>query len=146
MPAGMGHPPPPWATCSVHHHPLGEKRPPNILPKPTLSQFKAIPPCPTTIHPCKQPFSLLYIRSLQVLEGHNEVPLEPSLLQAKQAQFPQPFLIGDTLLHKDSHEESTGDSKMKDATKDKAKTMAWEVEKRSKRVRIESSNRRTAES
>ena len=25
MPAGMGHPQPPWATCSVHHHPLGEK-------------------------------------------------------------------------------------------------------------------------
>jgi len=24
MPAGMGHPQPPWATCSVRHHPLGE--------------------------------------------------------------------------------------------------------------------------
>ena len=59
------------------------------------SQFKTIPPCPTTIHPHKQPFPLLFIRSLQVLEGHNEVSPEPSLLQAKPAQFPQPFLIGE---------------------------------------------------
>jgi len=42
---------PPWATCSVHHHPLGEKLPPHIQPKPPLSQFKTIPPCPITIHP-----------------------------------------------------------------------------------------------
>jgi len=38
MPPGMGHPQPPWATCSVRHHPLGEKLPPNIQPKPPLSQ------------------------------------------------------------------------------------------------------------
>ena len=30
----------------VPHHPLGEKLPPNIQPKPPLSQFKTIPPCP----------------------------------------------------------------------------------------------------
>ena len=29
MPPGMGHPQPPRATCSVRHHPLGEKLPPN---------------------------------------------------------------------------------------------------------------------
>ena len=28
---------PPWATCSVPHHPLGEKLPPHIQPKPPLS-------------------------------------------------------------------------------------------------------------
>ena len=33
---------------------------------------------------------------LEILEGH-KVSLEPSLLQAKQAQFPQPFLIGEVL-------------------------------------------------
>ena len=61
MPAGMGHPQPPWATCSVRHHPLGEKLSSSIQPKPLLSQFKTIPPCPTTIHPCKKPFpSCLY--------------------------------------------------------------------------------------
>jgi len=79
----------------VCHHPLCEKPPPNIQPKPPLSQFKTIPPCPITIYPQKQPFPLLFIRSLQVLEGRNEVSPEPSLLQAKQAQFPQPFLIGE---------------------------------------------------
>ena len=33
---------PPWATCSVRHHPLGEKLPPNIQTKPPLSQFNTI--------------------------------------------------------------------------------------------------------
>jgi len=31
--------------------PLGEKLPPHIQPKPPLSQFETIPPCPITIHP-----------------------------------------------------------------------------------------------
>jgi len=35
--------------------------------------------------------------SLQVLEGCNEVSLELFLLQAKQAQLPQPFFIGEML-------------------------------------------------
>ena len=56
------------------------------------SQLKTIPPCPITIHPCKQTFPLLFILSLQV---HNEVSPKSSLLQAKQAHFPQPFLIGE---------------------------------------------------
>ena len=38
----------------VRHHPLCEKLPPHIQPKPPLSQFKTIPPYPITIHPCKQ--------------------------------------------------------------------------------------------
>jgi len=83
MPAGMGHPQPPWATCSVRHRPLGEKLPPHIQPKAPLSQFKTISPCPVTTHTRKQPFPLLFIQSLQVLEGHHEVSPEPSLLQAK---------------------------------------------------------------
>ena len=48
----------------VCHHPLSEKLPPNIQPKPPLSQFKTIPPCPITIHPCKQLSPLLFICSL----------------------------------------------------------------------------------
>ena len=75
--------------------PSGGKTSPHIQPKPPLSQFKTIPPCPITIHPRKQPFPFLLICSLQVLEGHNEVSSEPSLLQAKQSQFPQFFLIGE---------------------------------------------------
>jgi len=74
-----------------------EKPLPHIQPKPPLSQFKTIPTCPVTIRPRHQPFPLLFIRFLQVLEGHNEVSLEASLFQAKQAQFPQSFLIGEVL-------------------------------------------------
>jgi len=70
----------------VRHHPLGGKLPPNIQPKPSLPQFKTILPYPITIHPHKQPFPFLFIRSLQVLEGHNEVSPEPSLLQAKASE------------------------------------------------------------
>ena len=61
------------------------------------SQLKTIPPYPITTHPHMQLFPLLFIRSVQVLEGHNEVSPEPSLLQAKQAQFPLPFPIGEVL-------------------------------------------------
>ena len=32
---------------------------------------------------------------IQEVEGHNEVSLEPSVLQAKQVQFPQPFFTGE---------------------------------------------------
>ena len=97
MPPGMGHPQPLGQPVPLCHHSLCEKLPPNIKSKPSLSQFKTIPPCPITIHPCKQPLPFLFIRSLQVLEGHDEVSLEPSLLQTKQAQFPQPFLVGEVL-------------------------------------------------
>ena len=69
MPPGMGHPQPPWATCSVHHHPLGEKLPLTIQPEPPLLQFKTIPLCPIIIHPRKMLSPLLLIRSLQILEG-----------------------------------------------------------------------------
>ena len=40
-------------------------------------------------------FPLLFTPSLPALEGHHEVSLEPSLLQAEQAQFPQPFFRGE---------------------------------------------------
>jgi len=45
MPAGMGHPQPPWATCSVRHHPLSEKPPPDTIIN-DLSQGKVIKKLP----------------------------------------------------------------------------------------------------
>jgi len=39
----MGHPQPPWATCSVHHHPLSEKLPPDIQPKPPRISLRPFP-------------------------------------------------------------------------------------------------------
>ena len=86
----MGHPQPPWATCSVRHHPLGEKLPPHIQPKPPLSQFKTIPPCPITIHlvsshspsclytpfkywkaTMRSPWSLLFSKAVQLRPPHS---------------------------------------------------------------------------
>ena len=61
------------------------------------SHLKTIPPCPTVIHPHKQLVPLLFICSLQVLKGHNELSPEPSLLQAKRDPFLQRFLIGEWL-------------------------------------------------
>jgi len=47
-----------------------------------LLSFKDISPCPIAICPCKKSISLLFIRSLQVLEGWSEVSPESSLLYA----------------------------------------------------------------
>ena len=38
-----------------------------------------------------------------VFQGHSEISPESSLLQAKQAQFPQPFSIWDVLQTPDHH-------------------------------------------
>ena len=62
-----------------------------------LPQLKTIPPCPLTINSRQQSFPILLIRSLQVLQGHSEVSPEPSLLQAKQARFPQAFFLAEVL-------------------------------------------------
>jgi len=58
----------------------------HIFPSYTL-------PCQTASHKMSIPF--LLVRSLQALECCNEVSPKPSLLQAKQAQFPQHFSIGE---------------------------------------------------
>ena len=47
--------------------------------------------CSVTMKPRKKFLPLLIIH-FQVLEGCNEVSLEPSLLQAEQAHLPQPHL------------------------------------------------------
>jgi len=55
-------------------------------------QFKTIFPFPIAFCSCKKLIPLLFISSLLVLEGHNEVSPEPSL-QAEQARLPPPFFI-----------------------------------------------------
>ena len=77
----------------VSHHPLCEKLPPNIQPKPPLSQFKAIPPCPIAIHPHKQLLPLLFISSLQVLEGQSEVSPKPSSLNLSSQEKVLEYLL-----------------------------------------------------
>ena len=39
----------------------------------------------------------MFINALLILEGHNEVSLQPSLHQNEQAQFLQPVFIGEVL-------------------------------------------------
>jgi len=72
-----------------------------LTAKSPLFQSKAIPPSLITILSlitCKKSVSSpLVIISLQLLEGCSEVSLESSLLQTEQAQFPQPFFMGDVL-------------------------------------------------
>ena len=70
----------------VRHQPLGEKLPPNIQPKPLLSQFKTIPPCPITIHPCKQLFPLQFRSSLQMTYIFSAFVLSLIREQASQEQ------------------------------------------------------------
>ena len=92
MPPGMGHPQLLWQPVPVPHHPLSKEFLPNVEHIFPLLVFKAILPCPIPIRLHKQSFPFLPIGSFQVLEGHNEVPPVPSLLQAKQAWLPQPFM------------------------------------------------------
>ena len=63
----------------VLHHPLSKSFLPGIKSKFPLLQFKTISPCLITIRSYKISVPLLLISSPQVLKGHNEVFLEPSL-------------------------------------------------------------------
>ena len=67
-------------------------------PVPTPSHGQGCqPPGQAAQDPIQPGLECLLVSSLQVLEGHNEVSSKPSLLQAKQAQLPQPFFIGEVL-------------------------------------------------
>ena len=76
------------------HHSHSKELPPDIQPKSSLLQLKTVFPCPAIIYPFKEQTPLLFVGSLQVLEGCNEVTPLPSLLQAEQVQLPQPVFIG----------------------------------------------------
>ena len=62
------------------HHSPGKELPPAIQPKSSLFQLKTFSPCPAVIYPFKEFTPLLFIGSLQVLKGCNEVTPQPSLL------------------------------------------------------------------
>jgi len=93
---GVGHPQPLWAACSS----IWVK---TFILTSSLNlssfSFKPFPLALSLSNYVKSSPSvpLLLVSLLQVLEGCNEVSLEPSLLQAKHAQLPQPFFIGEVL-------------------------------------------------
>ena len=62
-----------------------------------LFQFVPIAPCPVAGHHWKESGPVLLTPTLQIFRGISKVPSQPSLLQAEQAQLPQPLLVGDVL-------------------------------------------------
>jgi len=80
----MGHPQPLWAAVPAPHHSHSKELLPDIQPQSSLLQLKSILTCPVIIYPCKELTPLLFIGSLWVLEGCNEVTPQLSLLQAEQ--------------------------------------------------------------
>jgi len=93
---GMGHPQLSWQQCQCLTS-LWVKNLFLICNQNVSSvSLKPFPSVPSLLDHVKSHL-LLSASSLQVLQDHNEVSPEPSLLQAKQAPFPQPFLTGEVL-------------------------------------------------
>ena len=76
------------------HHSLSVVSPTDIKSKSFLLLFKTIPLYLSLSTHVKR-FSLLFNISLQKLKGYNEVSLQPSLLQTKQANLFQPICVGE---------------------------------------------------
>ena len=68
------------------------------MPKLNLPSLSLKPfPLVLSLSGCIKSAAFLLVSSLQVLEGHDDISSEPSLLQAEQAQVPQPFFTGEVL-------------------------------------------------
>jgi len=72
-----------------------------VLPRLQLElprlQFVPVAPCPVAGHHWKESGPVLLTPTRKRFIGISKVPSEPSLLQAEQAQLPQPLLIGEML-------------------------------------------------
>ncbi|KAK4810721.1 hypothetical protein QYF61_007695 [Mycteria americana] len=73
-------------------NPFSEEKFPNIQSQPPLVQLEAISSCPITCYLGEETNTHLATTSFQVVVESNKVSPEPSLLQAKQSQLPQPLL------------------------------------------------------
>jgi len=65
----------------------------DIEKAPPVFQFVPIASGPVTGHHWKQPGCILFAPSFRVFIYADEIPPDPSLLQAEQSLLPQPFLI-----------------------------------------------------
>ena len=79
IPPGTGHPQPLWQPVPAPHHCLCKELPPDIQPKPSLLQLKTISSCPAVIYPSEELTPLLFVGSLLVLKGCNEVRTDTKL-------------------------------------------------------------------
>ena len=73
-------------------HPHSENVFPDIQMEPPVFQFVPTAPGPVTGHHCKEPSSILFAPSLQVLICIDKIPPEPSLLQAEQSELSIPVV------------------------------------------------------
>ena len=106
MPPGMGHPQPPWGQdiqpptgqpVPVRHHPLCEKLLPNIQPEPprlSLKPFSLVLSLFTLVN--NHSLSCLYA-PFKYWKATMRSLWSILFLQAKEAQFPQPSIIGEVL-------------------------------------------------
>ena len=78
-------------------HPQREEVLPHVQTELPVLQVVPIAPCPVTGHHWKELGPILLTPTLQIFISIYTVPSQPSLLQAKQAQLPQPFLIAQML-------------------------------------------------
>jgi len=86
----------PGQPVPVLRHPQSEVLPHVQTELPVL-QFVPIAPRPVTGHHWKESGPTLLPPTLKILISFYKVPSQPSLLRAKQAQFPQPFLLREML-------------------------------------------------
>ena len=87
----------PGQPVPVLRHPQREEVLPHIQTELPLLQFVPIAPCPVAGHHWKESGPILLTPTLKIPISIYEVPSQPSLLQAEQAQLPQPFVVGEML-------------------------------------------------
>jgi len=86
----------PGQPVPVRHHP-----PSKVLPRLQMEllmlQFVPVAPWPVAGHHWKESGPILLTPTLKLVVSISKIPSQPSLLQVKQAQLPQPFLVGQLL-------------------------------------------------
>jgi len=87
----------PGQTVPVLRHPQREEVLPHVQTELPMLQFVPVTSCPVAGHHWKEFGPILLTPTLQVFLSIYKDPSQPSLLQVKQAQLPQPFLIGEML-------------------------------------------------
>jgi len=87
----------PGQPVPVLRHPQSKEVLPRVQMELLTLQFVPIAPCPVAGHHWKESGPILLTPSLKIFRGVYKIPSQPSLLQAKQAQLPQPFLVREML-------------------------------------------------
>ena len=88
----------PGQPVPVLRHPQREEVLPLVWMELPVLQCVPITPCPVAGHHWKEFGPILLTPTLEIFISIYKVPSQPSLLQAEQAQLPQPLLLGEMLL------------------------------------------------